>query len=112
MIVINYLICLNVHEMNNDNEQEIKYKILRLLDKDPNLTQRQMAKEIGLSLGKFNYCLKEIAPARILEDIDESNRLKLPGTPTIFLNGRNISDTFQSPNQIRRLIDAMIEDAQ
>ncbi|MCK5072356.1 MAG: thioredoxin domain-containing protein [Bacteriovoracaceae bacterium] len=61
---------------------------------------------------RFNYCLKEIAPARILEDIDESNRLKLPGTPTIFLNGRNISDTFQSPNQIRRLIDAMIEDAQ
>jgi predicted transcriptional regulator len=26
----------------------------------PNLTQSQMAEQIGISLGKFNYCLKEL----------------------------------------------------
>ncbi len=53
--------------MNNYIEQEIKYKILRLLDKDPNLTQRQMAKEMGLSLGKFNYCLKELVKKGVVK---------------------------------------------
>ena len=39
---------------------EINYKLLKLLEEEPNLTQRQMAKEMGISLGKFNYCLKEL----------------------------------------------------
>ena len=29
--------------------------------KGPDLTQRQMAEQMGISLGKFNYCLKELA---------------------------------------------------
>ena len=39
---------------------EINYRLLKLLDSNPNLTQRQMAEEMGLSLGKFNFCLKEL----------------------------------------------------
>jgi EPS-associated MarR family transcriptional regulator len=31
--------------------------ILRLLDVSPNHTQREMAHELGMSLGKANYCL-------------------------------------------------------
>ena len=46
--------------MNANDDQEIHYRILKLLDDDPNLTQRQMAEKMGLSLGKFNYCLKEL----------------------------------------------------
>ena len=34
---------------------EIRYRLLKLLESNPNLTQRQMAEEMGLSLGKFNY---------------------------------------------------------
>ena len=41
-------------------QPEINYKLLKLLEEKPNLTQRQMAKEMGVSLGKFNYCLKEL----------------------------------------------------
>ena len=39
---------------------EISYRLLKILEADPNQTQRQMAREMGLSLGKFNYCLKEL----------------------------------------------------
>ena len=39
---------------------EIPYRLLKILESDSNLTQRQMAGEMGLSLGKFNYCLKEL----------------------------------------------------
>ena len=46
--------------MNTTDEQETRYRLLNLLGDDPNLTQRQMAGEMGISLGKFNYCLKEL----------------------------------------------------
>ena len=32
-------------------------RVLRLLDASPPLTQRAMARELGVSLGKANYCL-------------------------------------------------------
>jgi EPS-associated MarR family transcriptional regulator len=41
-------------------QPEIDYKLLKLLEKNPALTQREMAQEMGISLGKFNYCLKEL----------------------------------------------------
>lgn len=41
-------------------QPEVNYKLLKLLEDSPNLTQREMAKEMGISLGKFNYCLKEL----------------------------------------------------
>ena len=47
--------------MNTKSNTEIRYRLLKLLEKNPNLTQRRMAEEMGLSLGKFNYCLKELA---------------------------------------------------
>ena len=47
--------------MNNPYEQEIRYRLLKILSKDPNLTQRKMAKKMGISLGKVNYCLSELA---------------------------------------------------
>lgn len=36
------------------------FNVLRKIKSKPNLTQRQLAKELGLSLGKINYCLKEL----------------------------------------------------
>ena len=41
-------------------QPETNYKLLKLLEENPHLTQRQMAREMGISLGKFNYCLKEL----------------------------------------------------
>ncbi len=45
---------------------EIRYRLLKLLEANPNLTQRQMAEEMGLSLGKFNYCIKGLVNAGIV----------------------------------------------
>jgi EPS-associated MarR family transcriptional regulator len=35
-------------------------RVLRLLDATPQLTQRDMAREMGVSLGKANYCLRAL----------------------------------------------------
>jgi len=47
--------------MNHQYEQEIRYRLLKVLGQDPNLGQRDMAKRMGISLGKVNYCVSELA---------------------------------------------------
>jgi len=47
--------------MNNLYEEEIPYRLLKILSGDSNFTQREMAKRMGISLGKVNYCLSELA---------------------------------------------------
>lgn len=41
-------------------DDELKYKLLKLLQDDPKLSQRAIAQEMGMSLGKVNYCLKAL----------------------------------------------------
>ena len=36
------------------------FEVLRKIDKKPNASQRQLAKGLGFSLGKLNYCLKAL----------------------------------------------------
>ncbi len=36
------------------------FEVLRKVEKKPKSTQRELAKELGLSLGKLNYCLKAL----------------------------------------------------
>ena len=37
---------------------EVRYKLFRLLEANPRLSQRDVARELGVSVGKVNYCLK------------------------------------------------------
>jgi len=39
---------------------EYKYKILKLVAEDSAISQRELAKALGISLGKTNYCLKAL----------------------------------------------------
>ncbi len=43
--------------MNNNQDH---FDILRKIQKKPNSTQRELAVELGFSLGKLNYCLKAL----------------------------------------------------
>jgi len=44
----------------NPSTTETHLKLLRLLEENPDVTQRELAKELGISLGKANYCLKAL----------------------------------------------------
>jgi EPS-associated MarR family transcriptional regulator len=39
---------------------EYRYKIFKLVEANPEISQRQLARELGISLGKANYCLKAL----------------------------------------------------
>ena len=44
-------------KINNSDEE---LEILRQIEENPNLTQRQIADHLGLSLGKINYLIKAL----------------------------------------------------
>jgi EPS-associated MarR family transcriptional regulator len=40
--------------------QELEYRALKILEQQPDLTQRQLAVELGVSLGKTHYLVKSL----------------------------------------------------
>ena len=40
--------------------QELEYRALKILEQQPDLTQRQLAEELGISLGKTHYLVKSL----------------------------------------------------
>ena len=42
------------------NKQELEYRALKLLEQQPDMTQRQLAKELNVSLGKTHYLIKSL----------------------------------------------------
>jgi len=40
--------------------EEIRYKILKILSENPDISQRELAEHVGVSLGKTNYCLQAL----------------------------------------------------
>ena len=43
--------------MNNNQDH---FNILRKLNRNSKISQRELAKDLGFSLGKLNYCLKAL----------------------------------------------------
>jgi EPS-associated MarR family transcriptional regulator len=39
---------------------ELQYKVMRLLEANPEMSQRDLARALGISLGKANYCLRAL----------------------------------------------------
>jgi EPS-associated MarR family transcriptional regulator len=40
--------------------EETRYKVMRLIEANPKMSQRDVARELGMSLGKVNYCLQAL----------------------------------------------------
>jgi EPS-associated MarR family transcriptional regulator len=41
-------------------DPDVHFRVLHLLEEEPELTQRELAKKLGISLGGVNYCLKSL----------------------------------------------------
>jgi EPS-associated MarR family transcriptional regulator len=53
--------------MNKAHHQEIHYRLLKLLADEPRIGQRDMAREMGISVGKVNYCITELATKGLIK---------------------------------------------
>ena len=54
----------NIYSMKQDKDPLFKdeeyFNIIRKISKDSNISQREMSAELGISLGKVNYCLRAL----------------------------------------------------
>lgn len=46
---------------------EYRYKIFKLVESNPEISQRELARELGISLGKVNYCMKALIQKGLLK---------------------------------------------
>ena len=70
--------------MINEKDQ---FEVLRKVEKKPDTSQRKLATELGFSLGKLNYCLRELHKKGLIKinnfkkKTDKINYLKYIITP-------------------------------
>ena len=41
-------------------DPDVHFRVLHLLEEEPEITQRELAEKLGISLGGANYCLKAL----------------------------------------------------
>jgi EPS-associated MarR family transcriptional regulator len=52
---------------------EMRYKLMRVLEADPEMSQRALARELGVSLGRVNYCLQALVQKGLIKAKNFSN---------------------------------------
>ena len=62
-------------------DQEDHFDVLRKIQQNPESTQRELAEELGFSLGKLNYCLKALQSKGLIKI---ENFKKNPNKPNYF----------------------------
>ena len=46
--------------LTKQRQLDAYYQVMHILQKNPQLTQRELSRKLGLSLGKLNYCLRAL----------------------------------------------------
>ena len=110
--------------MKHTYEQEIHYRLLKILRLEPQIGQQDMAKRMGISVGKVNYCISELAAKGWIKIIRfKSAKNKTPYTYLLTSKGleektsltlsflkRKLSEYEEIKKQIRELNHEVEED--
>ena len=59
--------------------ESVDFELLFLIEKEPGLSQRELAKRLGISLGRVNYCLKGLTGKGMLKLQTATNAPKKAG---------------------------------
>ena len=54
-------------QMDQQATEEAHFRLLRILEEEPHLSQREIAKRMGISLGKVNYCIRALAERGLIK---------------------------------------------
>lgn len=52
---------------------EYRYKILKILENNPEISQRDLARALGVSLGRTNFCIKALIERGLLKATNFKN---------------------------------------
>jgi EPS-associated MarR family transcriptional regulator len=76
---------LSVQVLNADADivsvlsDEFRYRILKRLEANPELSQRELARELGVSVGKINYGLRALVDLGLIKATNFVNSRNKPG---------------------------------
>lgn len=45
---------------NSRTQEDTDFRVMHLLEENPDITQRELAERLGVSVGRLNYCLKAL----------------------------------------------------
>lgn len=54
-------------------QEDTKFRVMRILEVDPEITQRELSKRLGVSLGGVNYCLSALIDKGLVKARNFSN---------------------------------------
>jgi len=69
------------------NNQDIRLDLLRRLESNPHFTQRELSREMGVSLGKVNYCIKKLTGKGLIKLSNFTNNQNKMGYAYILTPG-------------------------
>ncbi len=52
--------CGSFERNSKSNQNDLRFRILRLLENNPQMSHRQIAQELGVSAGAVNYCINAL----------------------------------------------------
>ncbi len=70
---------------------EYRYKILKRLESNPEISQRELAGDLGISLGRVNYCIQALIEKGLVKANNFRNSKNKKGY-AYFLTPRGIED--------------------
>ena len=98
-------------------QEELRLRVMRVLEDNPQATQRQIASELGVSLGGVNYCLKALVDRGLvkLENFVKSNNkmgyayfLTPDGiTEKVIITKKFLKQKINEYEQLKKEIEAM-----
>lgn len=53
-------VCLRGRGLSRDIKEDVHFRVLRILQERPEISQRELAEEVGIALGKVNYVLSAL----------------------------------------------------
>lgn len=102
--------------------EDIRYRVLRMLSEEPELSQRQIAERLGISLGAVNYCLRAFISAGLVKlsrfhESSDKRRYAYLLTPSglgekAMLTGQFLSRKIREQAELAAEIDAIRQELQ
>ncbi len=92
-----------------EEDTAFNYRLLKLINERPEMSQRELAAELGLSLGKINYCLKALL-SRGLVKVDNFRRSDNKLAYAYLLTPRGIEAKSRVTRQFFRRVEAEYEE--
>jgi EPS-associated MarR family transcriptional regulator len=73
---------------------EVRYSLLRLLEANPTMSQRDVARHLGMSLGRVNFCVQALVQKGLLKATNFKNSQR-KAAYMYFLTPRGIEEKAQ-----------------